>query len=83
MQARQYVDLTTSTAGAAIGALRAEQGPDAPAVVALEKAYVDATRDVGLVASGLVLLGLLASFSLGGNGSRSVEPATEEPAQEH
>ena len=82
-QARQYVDLTTSTAGAAIGALRAEQGPDAPAVVALEKAYVDATRDVGLVASGLVLLGLLASFSLGGNGSRSVEPATEEPAQEH
>ena len=64
-QASGLVSAATSSAGAAIGTLRAEQGADAPAVVALEKAYVEATRQVGLVASGLVLLGLFASFSLG------------------
>ena len=64
-QATGLVSAATSSAGAAIGTLRAEQGADAPAVVALEKAYVEATRQVGLVASGLVLMGLFASFSLG------------------
>ncbi|WP_088317978.1 MFS transporter [Kineosporia sp. R_H_3] len=72
-QTKALVAATTSSAGAAIGALRGEQGADAPAVVALEEAYVAATRQVGLVASGLVLLGLLASFSLG-SGRDAAEP---------
>jgi EmrB/QacA subfamily drug resistance transporter len=75
---KALVTATTSSAGAAISSLRAQQGPDAPAVVALEKAYVDATRDVGLVASGLVLLGLFASFSLGTSGSRTVDTAEDD-----
>ena len=60
------VDATTSSAGAAIAALRAEKGKQAPTVVALEEAYVSSMRTVGLVAAGFLFLGLLASFSLGG-----------------
>ncbi|MBI4942727.1 MAG: MFS transporter [Actinobacteria bacterium] len=79
-QTKALVTATTSSAGAAIGALRAEQGADAPAVVALEEAYVAATRQVGLVASGLVLLGLFASFSLGnGHKDRPEQPPAEQP----
>jgi EmrB/QacA subfamily drug resistance transporter len=59
------VDATTTTAGAAIAGLRAEQGESSPVVRALESSYVDATRVVGLVAAGFLVLGLLASLSLG------------------
>ncbi|WP_198950698.1 MFS transporter [Kineosporia sp. A_224] len=80
-QTKALVTATTSSAGAAIGALRAEQGANAPAVVALEEAYVAATRQVGLVASGLVLLGLFASFSLGsGRDTAAAEDAGTAPA---
>lgn len=73
-QVSSLVSATTSSAGAAISGLREQQGADSPVVGALEEAYVAATRQVGLVASGLVLLGLLASFSLGSGGEGSREP---------
>jgi hypothetical protein len=53
----------------------------APPVVALEQAWVDATRRVGLVAAGFVLLGLLSSLSLGtgkDTGSAAYEPGETE-----
>jgi EmrB/QacA subfamily drug resistance transporter len=65
VQRAALVDASTSSAGAAIAALRTQLGPQAPPVLALERAYVDAARTVGFVASGFVLLGLLASLSLG------------------
>jgi MFS family permease len=64
-QRTTLVDAATSSAGAAIAALRTQLGPQSPAVLALEHAYVDSTRLVGFVAAGFVLLGLLASLSLG------------------
>ena len=79
------VDAATTSAGAAIAGLRAEQGPDAPAVLALERAYVDATRTVGLIAAGFLVLGLLASLSLGRGGVRrdtDGERAAAEPTQD-
>lgn len=78
-RADQLVSATTSSAGAAISALRASQGPQATTVVALEEAYAQATRRVGLVAAGLVLLGLLASLSLGSD-RRRPGGGDEEPA---
>ena len=78
-QAQQLVTATTSSAGAAIGGLRRQQGADSLAVVALEEAYVTATRQVGLVASGLVLLGLLASFSLGSGRDGAADAPDAEP----
>jgi EmrB/QacA subfamily drug resistance transporter len=59
------VDAATASAGASIAVLRAQQGPQSPTVVALESAYVSAMRTVGLVAAGFLLVGLLASLSLG------------------
>jgi len=73
------VNAVVDSAGSAVSVLRAQQGPTAPTVVALEKAYVDSTRTVGIVASGFVLLGLLASFSLGR--SRSDGDAEASPAR--
>jgi EmrB/QacA subfamily drug resistance transporter len=74
------VDATTSSAGAAVAALRTQQGASAPTVVALEQAYVDATHRVGLVAAGFLVLGLLASLSLGSG--RDVPPRVEDQ-EEH
>lgn len=59
------VDSVVASAGATVSVLRAQQGDGSPTVVALEQAYVDSTRTVGLIAAGFVLLGLAASFSLG------------------
>lgn len=70
------VDAATSSAGASIAALRAQQG-ESTTVRALEEAYVDATRIVGLVAAGFLLVGLLASLSLGSGvdtGRAAAEP---------
>lgn len=64
-QRTALVEATTTAAGATIPALRAEQGADAPVVVALEEAFVASTRTVGFVAAGFIVVGLLASFSLG------------------
>jgi len=75
------VDATTSSAGAAIAALRAQRGAADPAVLALERAYADATRTVGLIAAGFLVLGLLASFSLGRGGpDRTGVPERAGPA---
>jgi EmrB/QacA subfamily drug resistance transporter len=75
------VQATTSSAGAAIASLRTRLGAQSPPVLALEQAYVDATRTVGFVASGFVLLGLLSSLSLGtgkDTGSAAFEPGEPE-----
>lgn len=59
------VTAVVDSAGSAVTVLREQQGDNSPTVVALEQAYVDSTRTVGLVAAGFVLLGLAASLSLG------------------
>jgi EmrB/QacA subfamily drug resistance transporter len=77
------VKAATSSAGASIAVLRAAQGEQSPSVLALERAYVSSTRDVGLVAAGFLLIGLLASFSLGtgdDTGRAAVTPSADEAA---
>jgi hypothetical protein len=49
-------------------------------VLALERAYVDSTRTVGLIAAGFLVLGLLASFSLGRGGADDPDRRRPEPA---
>jgi len=78
-------DTATSSAGASIAALRTQQGEHAPAVVALEEAYVASMRTVGLVAAGFLLVGLLASLALGrggdtGRAAAALAPVPAEPA---
>jgi MFS family permease len=77
------VDAATSSAGASIAVLRAQQGEQSTTVLALEHAYVSSTRAVGLVAAGFLLIGLLASLSLGrgdDTGRAAVAPSEGEAA---
>jgi predicted MFS family arabinose efflux permease len=74
------VDAAASSAGAAIAGLREQQGADSPTVVALEQAYVDSTRTVGLIAAGFLVLGLLASFSLGRGRADDTDRRSSQPA---
>jgi EmrB/QacA subfamily drug resistance transporter len=61
----QVVDAVVNSAGGAIAGL-ASSPQTAPAVEPAKQAFSDATRDAALTAAGFLVLGLLATLSLGG-----------------
>ena len=70
-------DVIVSSAGWALGALRAWTPNFAPVADAAARAVTDATRLAGLVAAGTFLVGLIASRRLPDVPARSGEPVSE------
>ena len=73
----QLVDAVKDSAGAAIPGLAANPAT-APAANAARTAFTDATRTAALTAAGFLVIGLLASLSLGSG--RRPDDETDEPA---